>query len=240
MKEKLINLKQLFKIRLKKDDSTVKQLRDIFLTGLFVLVPIAITFWVIFTVLAFVNNLILPYIVYILPIPNIPGLGIVITLLLVFLVGLLAQNYFGKKALEIWDMIVQRIPLVRSIYYATKQTMETLFTKRQQFSKTVLVEFPRKDVYSIGFIANEVRICDEEYFVVYVPTAPNPTSGYTLFVKKDEVINTDLTVEEATRIILSGGLVIKKKIKFVQEDVGEIRALNGKDVKCSQEEKPQS
>ncbi len=233
-------LKHLFKINLKEDDSKIKQIRDIFLTGLFVLVPIAITFWVIFTVLAFVNNLILPYIRYIIPIPNIPGLGIIITLLLVFFVGLFAQNYFGKKALEIWDMLVQRIPLVRSIYYATKQTMETLFTKRQQFSKTVLVEFPRKDVYSIGFIANEVKICEEEYFVVYVPTAPNPTSGYTLFVKKEEVINTDLTVEEATRIILSGGLVIKKKIKFVQKDEGEIRALNDKGEQYSQEEKQQS
>ncbi len=238
--KKIKNLKQLFRINLKEDDSKVKQIRDIFLTGLFVLVPIAITFWVIFTVLAFVNNLILPYIRYIIPIPNIPGLGIIITLLLVFIVGLFAQNYFGKKALEIWDMIVQRIPLVRSIYYATKQTMETLFTKRQQFSKTVLVEFPRKDVYSIGFIANEVKICEEDYFVVYVPTAPNPTSGYTLFVRKDEVINTDLTVEEATRIILSGGLVIKKKIKFVQKDVGEIRALNDKDEGYSQGGKQQS
>ena len=238
--KKFEKLRQLFKLKLKEDDSTIKQIRDIFLTGLFVLVPIAITFWVIFTVLAFVNNLILPYIRYVIPIPNIPGLGIIITLLLVFLVGLFAQNYFGKKALEFWDMVVQRIPLVRSIYYATKQTMETLFTKRQQFSKTVLVEFPRKDVYSIGFIANEVKICEEEYFVVYVPTAPNPTSGYTLFVKKEEVINTDLTVEEATRIILSGGLVIKKKIKFVQKDEGEIRALNGKDEEYLQEVKQRS
>jgi len=111
MKEKLRKIGQLFKIKIKKDDSTVKQLRDIFLTGLFVLVPIAITFWVIFTVLAFVNNLILPYIRYVIPIPNIPGLGVIITFLLVFLVGLFAQNYFGKKALEIWDTVVQRILL---------------------------------------------------------------------------------------------------------------------------------
>ncbi len=189
-------------------------LRDIFITGLFVFIPIAITVWLVFWLLSFVNNLVLPVLDYIVPIPNIPGIGIAITFLIIFVIGLLAQNYFGKKILEFWDAFIDRIPLVRSVYHATRQMMENLFNGKTKFRKTVLVDFPRKGILSIGFVASETVINGEDYYVVYVPTAPNPTSGYTLFVKKDEVIHTDMTVDEATKIILSGGIVTKESIKF--------------------------
>ena len=205
-----------------------RYIRDVFITGIFVLLPIGITLWVVISLLSFVNNLVLPYLRYLLPIPDIPGLGVLTTLLLVFLTGLVAQNYIGKRLIELWDRIVARIPLVRTIYSATKQTMESLFAKKDNFQKTVLIEFPRKGTLSIAFVANEIKICDENYYVVYVPTAPNPTSGYTIFVKKDEVIHTDMTVDEATRIILSGGLVIKRNIKLPSRDDVEIQILSDK------------
>ncbi len=196
---------------------TFTRIRDIFLTGFLVLLPIGVTLWVVISLLAFVNNLVLPYLRYIFPIPNVPGLGVLTTLLLVFIVGLLAQNYFGEKLLQLWDTLISKIPIVRAIYNATKQVMESLLSQKDNFKKTVLVEFPRKGTYSIAFVANELKIDGEDFYAVYVPTAPNPTSGYTIFVRKDEVIHTDMTVDEATRIILSGGLVINREIRSIPQ-----------------------
>lgn len=192
----------------------LKKLRDALLTGFFVLLPIGITLWVVVSILSFVNNLVLPYLRLVISIPDIPGIGVLTTLLLVLITGFFAQNYIGKKVIELWDKLICKIPLVRAIYSATKQTMESLFSKKDNFKKTVLVEFPRKNTLSIAFVANEIKIGDKDYYVVYVPTAPNPTSGYTIFVKKDEVVHVDLTVDEAMKIILSGGLVMKNEIKL--------------------------
>nr|WP_242462859.1 DUF502 domain-containing protein [Persephonella atlantica] len=133
---------------------------------------------------------------------------------MIFLSGIVAQNYFGKKLITLWDRLIDKIPLVRSIYVATKQLMENLLNARGKgkFKEAVLVEFPRKGMLSIGFVANKVKIGDTVYYLVYIPTAPNPTSGYTIFVEEKEVIHTDISVEEATKIILSGGLVTKNRI----------------------------
>ncbi len=193
------------------------KLRDTFFTGLFVFIPIVITVWIVLWLLSFVNNLILPYIRYIIPVPDIPGIGIALTILLIFLTGVIAQNYFGRKLISLWDRVVNKIPLIRSIYVATKQLMENLFNAKGKgkFKEAVLVEFPRKGMLSIGFVSSKVEINGRNYYLVYIPTAPNPTSGYTIFVEENEVIHTDMSVEEATKIILSGGLVTKDKIKHL-------------------------
>ncbi|ACN99149.1 DUF502 domain-containing protein [Sulfurihydrogenibium azorense] len=202
--------------------------KNIFITGLFVLIPIIVTVWVIKTLLSVVNNLILPYLEEIgIPTPHIPGLGIIVTLSIIFLLGLLAQNYFGKKFLAYVESLISKIPVAGSVYNATKQTMETLFSKKENFSKVALVRFPHQDTYAIGFIANQLKICDEDYYIVFVPAAINPTSGFAIMVKKQDIIITDLTVEEAMRTIVSGGLVIKKHIKLLKDNqvpAGEVSA----------------
>ncbi|MDQ7054982.1 MAG: DUF502 domain-containing protein [Persephonella sp.] len=99
------------------------KLRDTFFTGLFIFIPIAITIWIVLWLLSFVNNLVLPYIRYVIPVPDIPGIGIALTILLIFLSGVVAQNYFGKRLIILWDRLIDKIPLVRSIYVATKQLM---------------------------------------------------------------------------------------------------------------------
>lgn len=195
-----------------KEIFSLKYIRDTFLTGFFVFLPVALTIFIVFYILSLVNNLVLPYLRYILPIPDIPGMGILTTLLLIFFTGLLTKNFFGKKLLSISDYIFSKIPLVRSIYNSLKQITESLFIKKGSFKKTVLVEFPRKGMLSLAFVANEIKVDDKKYYAVYVPTAPNPTSGYTIFVKEEEVIHTNLTIDEATKIILSGGLVIPKEV----------------------------
>lgn len=194
------------------------KLKNYFITGLFVLIPVAITFWVVKAVLTTINDLILPYLRLIgIPIPEIPGIGIVITLSIILILGLMTQNYFGKKILEYWELLISKIPIVRSIYNATKQTVETLFLNKESFSKVVLVKYPHPDSLAIGFLSNQVKICENEKLMVFVPAALNPTSGFLLFVDKKDVIFTDLTVEEAMRTVLSGGLVIKKKIKLIKD-----------------------
>ncbi|GAB6072458.1 DUF502 domain-containing protein [Venenivibrio stagnispumantis] len=196
----------------------MKKLRTIFITGLFVLIPIVVTFWIIKTVLSSVNNLILPYLREAgLPIPDIPGIGIIITILVILILGLLGQNYAGKKLLDLWDSFIGKIPVVRSIYSATKQTMETLFAKKESFSKTVLVQFPREGNFAIGFISNELKICNIDYYIVFIPFGINPTGGHLIIVKKEDVILTDLSVDEAMRTIISGGLAVKKQIKLIKE-----------------------
>lgn len=195
-----------------KEIFSLKYIRDTFLTGFFVFLPVALTIFIVFYMLSLVNNLVLPYLRYILPIPDIPGMGVLTTLLLIFFTGLLTKNFFGKKLLSISDYIFSKIPLVRSIYNSLKQITESLFIKKGSFKKTVLVEFPRKGMLSLAFVANEVKIDDKRYYAVYVPTAPNPTSGYTILVKEEEIIHTNLTIDEATKIILSGGLVIPKEV----------------------------
>ncbi|RUM50108.1 MAG: hypothetical protein DSY47_02500 [Hydrogenothermus sp.] len=201
-----------------KEIFSLKYIRDTFLTGFFVFLPVALTIFIVFYILSLVNNLVLPYLRYILPIPDIPGIGVLTTLLLIFFTGLLTKNFLGKKLLSISDYIFSKTPLVRSIYNSLKQITESLFIKKGSFKKTVLVEFPRKGMLSIAFVASEIKINDKKYYAVYVPTAPNPTSGYTIFVKEEEIIHTDLTIDEATKIILSGGLVIPKEVK-IKEDI---------------------
>ncbi|PMP77714.1 MAG: hypothetical protein C0178_01615 [Sulfurihydrogenibium sp.] len=203
-------------------------IKNIFLTGLFVLIPIVVTVWVVKTLLSVVNNLILPYLEEAgVPTPHIPGLGIIVTLTIIFILGLLAQNYFGKKFLGYLESLIVKIPVAGSIYNATKQTMETLFSKKENFSKVVLVRFPHKDTFALGFIANELKICEENYYIVFIPAAINPTSGFAIMVKREDIIITDLTVEEAMRTIVSGGLVIKKHIKLLKDNqtpAGEVSA----------------
>lgn len=194
------------------------RLKNYLITGLFVLIPVAITFWVVKAVLTTINDLILPYLRLIgVPIPEIPGIGILITLSIILLLGVMAQNYFGKKIIGYWELLISKIPVVRSIYNATKQTVETLFLSKENFSKVVFVHFPYKDSLAIGFLSNEVKVCEEEKYMVFVPTVPNPTSGFLLVVNKEDIIFTDMTVEEAMRTLLSGGLVVRKKIKLARD-----------------------
>ncbi|MCX7738720.1 MAG: DUF502 domain-containing protein [Hydrogenothermaceae bacterium] len=196
----------------------IQRIKNYLITGLFVLIPIAITFWVVKAVLTTINDLILPYIRLIgIPIPEIPGIGIVITLSIIFILGVMTQNYAGKRILLYWELLISKIPIVRSIYNATKQTVETLFLNKESFSKVVLVKYPHPDSLAIGFLSNQVKVCENEKYLVFVPAALNPTSGFLLFVNKDDLIFTDLTVEEAMRTVLSGGLVIKKKIKLIKD-----------------------
>lgn len=196
----------------------MKRIKSYFVTGLLVVVPLYITIYVLALIAGFMDN-----IIYILPrflrphayLPvDIPGLGIIYTVIAVIAVGALTSNFAGKRLLHLGERVLARIPLLSMIYNASKQFMETFFSKdREGFRKVVLMEFPRKGVWSIGFMTGrtrgEVKDKTRDGTVnVFLPTTPNPTSGFYMVAHESEVIALEMKVEDAFKVILTGGIVV--------------------------------
>lgn len=193
-------------------------LRKWLLAGLLVMVPVAITLAVLRWVIDLLDQTLL-----ILPEAwhpdrvfgvHIPGLGVLLTLAILLLVGAGASNFVGKKLVHLGDRIVSRIPVVRSIYSSVKQVSDTLFSPSgNAFRTAVLVQWPRADVWTIGFVTgapggdviNYLR--GEEYVSVYVPTTPNPTGGYFVMLRKSDCIELKMSVDDALKYVVSMGVV---------------------------------
>lgn len=145
---------------------------------------------------------------------NIPGLGILLTLAVLLGTGVLAANYLGGQFVQGWESLLNRIPVVRSIYSSAKQVAETVFSdSSQSFKKVLLIEYPRKGLWGLAFLTStalaEVQARTEgELICVFVPTTPNPTSGFLIMVQKQDVIELDMDVEQALKMIISLGVII--------------------------------
>jgi uncharacterized membrane protein len=143
----------------------------------------------------------------------IPGLGLVALLLLIFITGTIARNYIGKKLFTLGDHIVTRIPLINRIYIAIREISEAVLSERREvFKKAVLIQYPRKGLYSIAFFTQDTKgpiqqTMKEDIVSVFLPTAPNPTSGFLLFVPKKNVVDLDMSVEDAMKLVLSAGSI---------------------------------
>ncbi|WP_145652867.1 DUF502 domain-containing protein [Pseudoduganella lurida] len=192
-------------------------MRKCFLTGLLVLVPLAITAWVLNLVIGTLDQSLLfvperwqPHTLFGF---DIPGLGAILTLLIVFIVGLLANNLIGNFVLRQWERLLNRIPVVSSLYGSVKQVSDTLFSSSgNAFRKAVLIPYPHADSYTIGFLTGvpggDVKNhLVGDYVSVYVPTTPNPTSGFFLMLARDKVVELDMTVDAALKYIVSMGVV---------------------------------
>lgn len=188
-----------------------------FITGLLVLVPLLITIWVLATLIGIMDQSLL-----LLPSAwrpeaqlgyRIPGLGALLTLLIVFVTGLVATNFFGKQLIVMWEALLGRVPVVKSIYNSVKQVSDTLFSgSGQAFRKALLVQFPHQGSWTIAFLTGQpggdvTNHLQGEYVSVYVPTTPNPTGGYFLMMRKSDVIELDMSVDEALKYIISMGVV---------------------------------
>ncbi len=198
----------------------LRWLRNSFLTGVVVATPIAVTGWLIYTFVSFVDSTVKPLIPdrynpeSYLPFA-IPGMGLLIAILGLTLVGALAANIFGRTLFGVWDRVVSQVPLVRNLYGAIKQIVETVMGGQQNsFKEVVLVEYPMKGSFAVAFVASEGRGRIREHvgeggdvIGVFVPTTPNPTSGFLLFVPREKAIKLELSVEEAAKLIISFGLV---------------------------------
>ena len=145
---------------------------------------------------------------------SIPGFGIILALSILLLTGMFAANLFGRRFVEIWERILNKIPLVRSIYSSIKQISNTIFDPSgKSFRKVVMLQYPKKDLWSIGFLTNdnvgdEMSAVDDRLVAVFIPTTPNPTSGFIIMTRNDEITELDISVEEGFKFIISMGVII--------------------------------
>jgi uncharacterized membrane protein len=199
--------------------STWARLRTYFFTGLVILAPVAITVWATIWFIGVFDSWVKPFIPgdynpdSYLPF-KVPGTGLIFSLLIITFVGFLGANYVGRTVIGWWDGLVNRTPVVRSIYKGSKQIFETMFSEKgASFQKVCLVEWPRRDAWSVGFISREIDSGQVglkpglKMYAVYVSTTPNPTSGYVFFVNETEVKILDMSVEDGLKLVISMGLV---------------------------------
>ena len=194
-----------------------------FITGLLVLVPLFITLWVLIVLIGLLDQSL-----WLLPTSwrpealfgmSIPGLGALLTLGVIFLTGVLATNFFGKRIIYFWEALLGRVPVVKSIYYSVKQVSDTLFADSgQAFRKALLVQYPRQGSWTIAFLTGKpggdvVNHLEGDYVSVYVPTTPNPTSGFFLMMPRADVIELKMSVDEALKYIVSMGVVAPDVVK---------------------------
>ena len=215
-------------IRLKSEKAIFMKLgskiKAYFFTGILVTAPVAMTFYLAYKLITWidvsVNRLIPPefrpdnYLPY-----SIPGLGVVLLILALILIGMFAAGFLGRFFLRLGEWIVYKVPLISSIYSLLKQVFQTfLSNKNDAFTKVVLLEYPRKGIWILGFVSSDTQgeVKDKlgrELLNVFIPTTPNPTSGFLIFVPKEDTINVNMSVEEGIKFVISGGLVTPEMTK---------------------------
>lgn len=208
----------------------VSKLKTYLFTGILVTAPVAITFYMAYELFLWTDkwsrSLIPPKMSAHSFIPYIPGVGVVMLILVLILIGMFTTGFIGKFFVRLGDFIVSKMPLVSSIYSLLKQLFETIFSpKSQSFKEAVLLEYPRKGLWIIGFLAGETSrelqgIFTQEMVSVFVPTTPNPTSGFLIMVPQKDIIKLEMSVEDALKYTVSCGIVTpenEKKLKKLKK-----------------------
>jgi len=197
------------------------RLRNYFLTGFIICAPLAITAYLVWSFIGWVDSWVKPYIPAVYNPDNylpfsLPGFGLIVAFLLITMVGFLTANFIGRTIVNYGEQMLSRMPLVRNLYSGLKQIFETVFSQREQsFEEVGIIEYPRPGLYAIVFIATPTRgevgakLMDrgKETLSVFLPTTPNPTSGFLLFVPKEDITLLDMGVEDAAKLVISAGLV---------------------------------
>ena len=203
------------------------KVRGNFLAGLVVIAPIGFTMWIINSIIGWIDGWVLPLIPYNYHFAeyigiNLKGLGVIFFLVFTVLVGWVAKGILGRTFLRVGENLVDRTPIVRSVYSGIKQIAETVLSSRDSsFEKACLIEYPRKGIWAIAFVASDSRgeIAEKnpdkqnQLVSVFIPTTPNPTSGFLLFIPKSDIKYLDMTIEEAAKLVISAGLVYPKEKK---------------------------
>ena len=205
-----------------------RRIRNIFITGLLITLPIALTYFILQFLFKNLDAL-SPVFTQVLidmgaPIPEgyrIPALGLVITLLIVLAVGWFTTNFFGKQMINLGESLVEKIPFVRKIYKGSKQVVQSIaHADTTAFRKVVLLEFPRRGMLAIGFVTGSARGEVQEYtredvLNVFVPTMPNPTSGFLVFAPPEDLTEIDMSIEDGIKYVVSGGIVDTERLKLI-------------------------
>jgi len=199
----------------------IARLRNYFFTGLVVVGPVSITIYIIWTVISFVDSWVKPLLPAIWQPEtyglSVPGIGVAFSILILILVGAFVANLFGRSIVGFGERMVSRMPVVRGVYGALKQIFETVLSQsHDSFQKVGIIEYPRIGLYSIVFVSTETsgeikEKCDdssEGLLSIFLPTTPNPTSGYLLFVPAEDVTILEMKVEDAAKMVISAGLVV--------------------------------
>ena len=202
--------------------SFIGRFRRFFFTGFLVTAPILITLYVTWIVITFIDSqvasLLPEYLDFRTAFPyQIPGFGLLIVIIFITIIGALTQGLIGRTLLKTGERIVSKMPIVRSIYSALKQIMETIMsTNSNSFREVVLVEYPRKGIWVIGFVTGDTKgevqklLKKNQLINIFIPTTPNPTSGFLLFIPKKDVLYLKMSVEQAVKLVISGGIVSPK------------------------------
>jgi len=191
----------------------IRHLRKTFFAGLFVIIPIGITIFILKFLFNLADGILGSYIDELITLItghelHLPGLGMIIGAVAIYLTGLVATNFIGNKLLRFGEAVLARIPIVKSIYTSSKQLIQVFQEGKSSYRRAVFVEWPRPGVKAIGFVTAELVQEGVDMVVVYLPTMPNPTSGFALYFRAAEVQDSGMTVEDAVKFVVSGGVVL--------------------------------
>ena len=200
-------------------------IRRYFVAGILFFAPIGVTVWVLGKIIIFLDNLLLPRVIkLILPgvedPPSLPLLGMLFTFVVIIFLGVIARHLLGGEFQRAWERLLARVPVARSIYAGVKQLAEAIFAssnQRSRFNQVVLIEYPRRGVYALAFTTGPARgilqeMTEVEMINCFVPTTPNPTSGFYLLIPEGDLIDVDLSVEDAFKLVMSAGLVTPETV----------------------------
>ncbi len=200
-------------------------IRRYFVAGILFFAPIGVTIWAIVSIIVWLDNLLLPrFIKLVLPgiedPPSIPLVGMLFTFVVIIFLGVIARHLLGGEFQRAWERLLSRVPVARSIYGGVKQLVEAIFASSGQsarFNRVVLLEYPRRGVYALAFTTGPARgivqeVTDLEMINCFVPTTPNPTSGFYLLVPEEDLTEVDLSVEDAFKLVMSAGLVTPENV----------------------------
>ena len=225
IKKRAMNIK---KLRLEREKAVFMKLggklKAYFFTGILVTAPVMITFFVAYKLIVFVdvsvNKLLPPQFALNNYLPfTIPGLGIIILVVALILIGMFAAGFLGRFFLRLGEWIVYKVPFISSVYSLLKQIFETfLSSKSDAFKKVVLLEYPRKGIWILGFVSTDTEgevkdIVKKDMVNVFIPTTPNPTSGFLIFVPREDVVELEMSVEDGIKFVISGGIVSPEELK---------------------------
>ena len=198
----------------------LQKIRTTFLAGLLVAVPLGVCAWVLVLLVTFLEKAIILVPKFLQPEVllgfKIPGLGVLLAVTTLFLLGVGAQSYLGRQLVMLYEIVLLRVPILSSVYKGVKQLMENLFANDKGFEKVVLVEWPREGLWSVAFHTGEALVTQEgtRMINVFLPTTPNPTTGFFFMLPEDRVMATEMSVEEAFQLLMSAGIV--KPVQAVQ------------------------
>ena len=196
--------------------NTREALRGYFVAGVLAFAPLGITIWAISWIIQRLDNLMLPRVLKALGLedpPRLPFVGALFTLLVILMMGVVARHLFGHQLVKVWERLVSRVPVAGNIYSGVKQLFEAIFQRNEaRFNRVVLIEYPRRGVWAIAFTTGAARglvqdMTEKHMINCFLPTTPNPTSGFYLLVPDEDVHDVDLSVEEAFKLVMSAGLV---------------------------------